>query len=69
MKPKELLNGVDGGWGLLLDALADGKILYDPHGLLKRAKEKVLKKHQRKGEFGYSSFFLLKRTFCLILDL
>lgn len=50
LTPKELLEGIEGGWGVLLDAVADGIIIYDKEGLLKKAKTLVLKKFKRIGK-------------------
>lgn len=46
---RELLNAVKGGWGVILDALADGIIIYDRDGLLERARKMVVKKYRRIG--------------------
>lgn len=40
---------MNGGWGVILDALADGVIVYDKKGLLRRARELVKEKYQRIG--------------------
>ncbi|MCY0868619.1 MAG: hypothetical protein OWQ48_05270 [Desulfurococcus sp.] len=40
---------MEGGWGVILDALADGIIMYDKEGLLMKAREIVMKKYQRIG--------------------
>jgi len=50
LTPKELLEGIEGGWGVILDAVADGIIIYDKEGLLKKAKTLVLKKFKRIGK-------------------
>jgi len=49
LTPEELLEGVEGGWGVILDALADGIIVYDKEGILKKAREKVKRKYKRIG--------------------
>lgn len=36
--PEELIEGVEGGWGVLLDALEDGIVLYDKLGVISEAK-------------------------------
>lgn len=49
LTPEELLNGVEGGWGTLLDAISDGKVIYDKTGIFKQAKEIIARKHRRIG--------------------
>jgi hypothetical protein len=49
LTPRELLDGIEGGWGLILDAISDGIIIYDPEGMLRNAKEIVNKKYRRIG--------------------
>jgi len=49
LTPRELLEGIEEGWGLLLDALTDGMILHDPEKLLRSSKEIVGKKYKRIG--------------------
>lgn len=49
LTPEELLEGIEGGWGLLLDALTDGIILHDPEKLLQTSKEIVARKYKRIG--------------------
>jgi predicted nucleotidyltransferase len=49
LTPRELLDGIEGGWGLILDAISDGIIIYDPEGMLRNAKEIVNKKYRRMG--------------------
>jgi len=49
LTPKELLDGIDGGWGVLLDAIADGIIVYDKEGILRTARKIVYKKFKRVG--------------------
>lgn len=49
LTPKELLDGIDGGWGVLLDAIADGIIVYDKEGILRTARKIVHKKFKRVG--------------------
>lgn len=48
LTPEELIGGVKGGWGVVLDALADGVILYDAEGVVKNAKALVFR-HKRLG--------------------
>lgn len=36
--PEELIEGVRGGWGVLLDALEDGVVIYDKLGVVSEAK-------------------------------
>lgn len=50
LTPKELLNAVEGGWGVILDALADGIIVYDKEKILEKARKTVKKKYQRIGK-------------------
>ena len=38
MTPEELIDGVRGGWGVLLDALDDGIVIYDKLGVISEAK-------------------------------
>ncbi len=49
LTPRELLEGVEGGWGVLLDALVDGVIIYDREGVLNTARKIVEKKFRRIG--------------------
>ena len=57
---EELINGIRGGWGLLLDALSDGIPLYDPKGILKKAKRMVEEKYERMGRIWILSRKMLK---------
>jgi predicted nucleotidyltransferase len=50
LTPKELIDGIEGGWGLVLDALSDGIIIHDPEKLLQNAKEVISKKYKRIGK-------------------
>lgn len=47
--PKEIKNHVKHKFYLILDALDDGKILYDPEGLLHRLKKQLFKDLTEKG--------------------
>lgn len=38
MTPEELIDGVRGGWGVVLDALEDGIVIYDRLGVISEAK-------------------------------
>jgi len=38
ISPEELIDGVRGGWGVLLDALDDGIVIYDKLGVISEAK-------------------------------
>ncbi|MEM2896980.1 MAG: nucleotidyltransferase domain-containing protein [Candidatus Bathyarchaeia archaeon] len=49
LTPKELIDGIEGGWGIILDALADGITIYDPENILKTTRETVKKKYKRIG--------------------
>lgn len=49
LTPKELINGVKGGWGILLDALTDGIIIYDKEEILNTARKLVKEKFRRIG--------------------
>jgi len=49
LTPKELREAIEGGWGMVLDALDEGIILYDPEGILEKAKESVHKLYLRIG--------------------
>lgn len=49
LTPEELLDGIEGGWGVLLDAMADGVIIYDREGILLKARKIVYEKYRRIG--------------------
>ncbi|MBS7644586.1 MAG: nucleotidyltransferase domain-containing protein [Candidatus Bathyarchaeia archaeon] len=59
---KELMEGVEGGWGLILDALADGIPIYDPEGILKAAKEAVEKRYRRIGKVWVLNLSYTRRS-------
>ncbi|MHA1294233.1 MAG: nucleotidyltransferase domain-containing protein [Promethearchaeota archaeon] len=46
---KELIINVNSKYYLILDALDDGKIIYDPTGLINELKEKLFKELKEKG--------------------
>jgi len=50
LTPKELLDAVKGGWGVILDALADGIVVYDEEKILEKAKKIVERKYRRIGK-------------------
>lgn len=47
--PEELIEGVKGGWGVILDALADGVVMYDRIGVIAEAKKIVKSSFKRVG--------------------
>jgi len=47
--PEELIDGIKGGWGLLLDALEDGIVIYDRHGIISEAKSIIKSNFKRIG--------------------
>lgn len=49
LTPNELLDAVEGGWGVVLDALADGIIVYDKERILEKARDVVKRRHKRIG--------------------
>jgi len=49
LTPEELLKGIEGGWGVLLDAVADGIVIYDREGVLEKARELVYERFKRIG--------------------
>lgn len=49
LTPKEFMEGVEGGWGLILDAVTDGVSIYDPENLLKVARGIIERKYERIG--------------------
>lgn len=49
LTPKELIDAIKGGWGVILDALAYGIIIYDREGIMEKAKQLLQKTHDRIG--------------------
>ncbi|TFF88872.1 MAG: nucleotidyltransferase domain-containing protein [Promethearchaeota archaeon] len=47
--PKEMIKNVEDKYYLILDALDEGKILYDPNNLLQELKTKLKKELKKKG--------------------
>ncbi|MFN3621841.1 MAG: nucleotidyltransferase domain-containing protein [Nitrososphaerales archaeon] len=47
--PEEFIDAVRGGWGLILDALEDGIIIYDKYGIIANAKNIVRSSFKRVG--------------------
>ncbi|MEM3407768.1 MAG: nucleotidyltransferase domain-containing protein [Nitrososphaerota archaeon] len=60
LTPEELMEGIEGGWGVILDALSDGIPIYDPENILKNAKEILNKKYKRIGKIWVLNDKLLK---------
>jgi predicted nucleotidyltransferase len=50
LTPEELLEGIRGGWGVILDAIADGIPLHDPENLYKAASEAIASRYRRIGK-------------------
>ncbi|MEM4637044.1 MAG: nucleotidyltransferase domain-containing protein [Nitrososphaerota archaeon] len=46
---RELEESIRGGWGVILDALTFGIVLYDPQNIIKEAKEEIYKHYTRIG--------------------
>jgi predicted nucleotidyltransferase len=57
---EELVEGIEGGWGVILDALSNGIPIYDPENILKNAKELLNKKYKRIGKIWVLNNKLLK---------
>ncbi len=49
LTPKELIDAIKGGWGVILDALADGVVIYDKEGIIEKARQLLQKLHARIG--------------------
>lgn len=49
LTPEEFMEAIEGGWGLILDAVADGVPIYGKENLLKTAKSIIDKKYERIG--------------------
>ncbi|MEM4976782.1 MAG: nucleotidyltransferase domain-containing protein [Desulfurococcaceae archaeon] len=47
--PEELIDAVRGGWGLILDALEDGVVIYDRNGTIAEAKNILKLNYKRLG--------------------
>lgn len=47
--PEELIDAVRGGWGLILDALEDGIVIYDRNGIIAEAKNILKSNFKRLG--------------------
>ncbi|MEM2240421.1 MAG: nucleotidyltransferase domain-containing protein, partial [Candidatus Bathyarchaeia archaeon] len=47
--PEELIDAVRGGWGLILDALEDGVVIYDRNGTIAEAKNILKSNYKRLG--------------------
>ncbi|MEM3547107.1 MAG: nucleotidyltransferase domain-containing protein [Candidatus Bathyarchaeia archaeon] len=47
--PEELIDAVRGGWGLILDALEDGIVIYDRNGTIAEAKNILKSNYKRLG--------------------
>ncbi len=39
--PRELFDGIRGGWSVVIEAVMEGKVIYDPHGLIEEARRLV----------------------------
>ncbi len=50
--PKELFDGIRGGWGVIIEAVMEGKVIYDPYGLIEEAR-KLVRKLYVKTSAGY----------------
>lgn len=49
LTPQELRDAVEGGWGVILDALAEGIIMLDKDGIIEASRRRVLEKYERIG--------------------
>ena len=50
LTPSEFTEAIQGGWGLILDAVTDGVFIYDPDNLLEDARRLIDKKYKRMGK-------------------
>ena len=48
--PKELEEAIEGGWGVILDALIFEVKIYDPYKILEKASRKITQYHTRIGK-------------------
>lgn len=50
LTPKELEEAIEGGWGVILDALTFGVKICDPYKILEKASRKIPQYHTRIGK-------------------
>jgi predicted nucleotidyltransferase len=50
LTPRELEEAIEGGWGVILDALTFGVKIYDPYKILEKASTKIPQYHTRIGK-------------------
>jgi hypothetical protein len=50
LTPRELEEAIEGGWGVILDALTFGVKIYDPYKILEKASRKIPQYHTRIGK-------------------
>ncbi len=49
LTPQELFDGIEGAWGVILDAIADGIVIYDKSRIIERARKVIKQKYRRIG--------------------